>query len=300
MIERLVGIFAAALFVALSFSPLAARACAVCGCGDPTLTTMGTEQPYRNRLRASVEVSSRTDSIGQRGIDRLELLEQRLDMRLAWAPHERAFLLLNLPLITRTADYVNLARKTTSGIGDLELYGRYFLYRDSAYAPNHLVSITGGARLPTTPLARSEGATLPLELQTGAGIITPSAGLAYAHFAFPWSLYVSAIASLPASELDGYRESRTLGLTLAGQYQLLAALGLRLGLDSRLESKALQDGEPIRDSGGLITFAAAELLWSPWMDWMLFASSRLPVWNALEGHHVEGPIWGAGLAYDFN
>ena len=31
--------------------PRAARACATCNCGDPTLTATGVEKPYKNRVR---------------------------------------------------------------------------------------------------------------------------------------------------------------------------------------------------------------------------------------------------------
>jgi hypothetical protein len=41
----------AGFFVWYAATP--AMACASCGCGDPTLTGAGTEQPFRNRIRVS-------------------------------------------------------------------------------------------------------------------------------------------------------------------------------------------------------------------------------------------------------
>jgi len=43
------------LAAAAMLVPEPARACAVCNCGDPTLTAVGVEQPYRNRVRAGLE-----------------------------------------------------------------------------------------------------------------------------------------------------------------------------------------------------------------------------------------------------
>jgi len=294
------GALLAALILGLASFPTKARACAVCSCGDPTLTTMGAEQPYQGRLRASLEGSSRTDTVGAEGVDRLHLSERRLDARIAWAPHERAFLLLTLPLLSRTVEYVNLARHNTNAMGDVELHARIFLFRDRDYDARHLVSVLAGVRLPTAPLQRGKGgALLPIELQSGTGSFAPALGLAYAHFAFPWSLYVSAATTYATPGPEGFRASRTLATTVAGQYQLHSTFGLRLGVDSRLEGKSLEGGIASPDSGGWISFAAGELLWSPSMDWTLYGSVRLPVWNALDGHHLEGPIFGTGVSYDF-
>ena len=39
--------------------PAPVSACAVCGCGDATLTSMGAEAPYQGRLRVSLEARYR-------------------------------------------------------------------------------------------------------------------------------------------------------------------------------------------------------------------------------------------------
>ncbi len=284
----------------LWLTPRPALACAVCSCGDPTLTAMGAEKPFQNRLRASLEARHRTDTVGIARLNEMSLSEQRLDARLAWAPTDRIFLLASLPLLRREIEYVNLARHTATGVGDLELHARFFVLQDREFAPRHLVSLLAGMRFPTSPLQRGTGGDLlPLELQSGAGSFDPAVGLAYAFFDFPWSVYASGNFTLPTEGIEGIRASRSLGLTSALQYQLRPSLGLRGGFDARIEDKTVEGGERSPDSGGWIAFGTAELLYSPLTDVMLYGSARLPVFNALDGRHVEGPIFGAGVAYDF-
>ncbi|AKU91302.1 hypothetical protein [Vulgatibacter incomptus] len=290
---------AAGLALAGIVVPMPVKACAVCSCGDPTLTTMGAEQPFGGRLRVSLEARHRTDSIGEPGVNELALTEDRLEARLAWAPHESVFLLLTVPWLTRSIDYVNLAHRNQAGIGDLELHARVFLFQDREYAPRHLVSALTGVRLPTSPFQRDgSGRSLPLELQSGTGSFDPSLGLAYTWFDFPWSVYASARGTVPTSGFESTRASRSLGLTLAGQHQLFDSLGVRAGVDARVDGTSLEETGPSPDSGGWIAFGSVELLWSPVTDLVFFGSARLPAWNALSGHHTEGPIFGAGVAYD--
>lgn len=74
-----------ALLVSLLW-PGDALACAACGCGDPTLTTMGAEKPYAGRMRLALEVSHLTLELGRPETGGLELSEQRFDGIVAYAP----------------------------------------------------------------------------------------------------------------------------------------------------------------------------------------------------------------------
>jgi hypothetical protein len=277
-----------------------AAACAACGCGDPTLTTLGTEQPFAGRLRASLTAQLRTDEVGTPGEDELALREARFDAALAWAPHERLFLVLTVPTLWRRIEYVNLASQSTFGLGDAELRAKGFVWRDQPFSPNHLVSLTAGVKLPTAPEQKApDGEPLPIELQPGTGSFDPLAGASYSAFAGDWSFYASTQLTWPTGGNDGFRGSRSLRGTLAAQAQVTEVLALRGGFDSRYDGKSLEDGEESPDSGGFIGFALAELLVSPAEDLLLLASARIPVVNALDGEHREGPFWSLGVAYDF-
>ncbi len=277
-----------------------AYACATCGCGDPTLTALGVEKPYQNRVRASIEGRYRTDRIGAPNVDEINLHEQRIDVQGAWAPHERVFLLLTVPIMRREVSYVNLARKLTLGLGDVELRAKVFLYQDTSEMPRHLISAIGGVKFPTAPLQRDDtGKLLPIELQPGTGSVDPILGLSYAYFPRPWSAYASVQAFFPTKGTEGFRASAALRSTVAVQYQVTTWFAPRLAIDTRLDGKALEDGASSRDSSGFIGFLSPEVLVSPMTDLMLYASVRIPILQALNGYHREGAIYTVGAAVDF-
>ncbi|WP_394822097.1 transporter [Pendulispora albinea] len=300
VLARALGALGAALFTVAVPMAREARACAVCGCGDPTLTAMGTEKPQTFRLRASAEWRHRTDSIGRSGMDEVRLTEDRFDAQVAVAPIDRLYLLLTVPTLRRKVSYVNAAERTRWGLGDIELRAKFFLYQDRDFVPRHLLAVVGGVKLPTAPLQRGAGGKLlPIELQPGTGSVDPIVGLSYAYFAAPISFYASVQGTYPTKGTEGFRAAASVRTTTAVQYQIVQPFALRLGIDTRTEGKSLEDGSNSRDSGGFIGFGTAEALVSPVTDFMLFASFRMPVLNALAGYHDEGPIYGAGIAYDF-
>jgi hypothetical protein len=281
-------------------APARARACASCACGDPTLTSLGTEKPARNRLRASLEARHRVDLIGVPGVDELRLAEQRLDGQLAWAPHERVFLMAALPVLRRDLTYDDGFHRQTWGVGDLELSAKLFLFQDRAFSPRHLVAVMAGAKLPTAPVDRRlNGQALPPELQAGTGSFDAMVGASYAHFAFPWSAYASAQLLLPGAGPEGTRADRSLRGTLAAQRHLGEILAVRLALDLRFDGRGVESGVADPNSGGLIAFAAPEVLVSPVTDLALSVWIKLSMLNRLDGRHEEPFVAGVSAAYDF-
>lgn len=260
---------------------------------------MGSEKPYRNRLRLSAEVRQRWDAIGEPGVDETLLAEQRLDLQLAWAPHPRVFLSASLPLLRRELGFVNLARTTAYGMGDAELRLKVFLWQDRALSTRHLLSLLVGVKLPVAPPGYNQnGALLLPELQAGTGSFDPILGMAYALFLRPWSAYFSAYGTWPLYGPFGFTANPSLRLTNAVQYQVSEWFAPRLGVDLRIDGKAREDGAPVRDSGGAIVFASVELLFSPAMDLLLYVTAKIPVVQALSGFHREGPFLTVGVAYD--
>jgi hypothetical protein len=277
-----------------------ARACASCACGDPTLTALGTEKPLRNRLRLSTALSHRDRTVGEAGLDELRISEQRADLNLAWAPHERLYLLASLPLLRREVTYADGYHRATWGNGDAEARAKLFLFQDRPFAPRHLVAATGGLKLPTAVIdRRPNGAPDGLELQFSTGSLDPILGLSYGFFAYPWSAYASTQALLAREGTTGARASRSLGSTVALQRHLGAALAARLAVDTRLDGRALENGAPDPHSGGFIAFASPELLVSPATDLTVSVWARISCLNRLAGRQVEPFVIGAAAGYDF-
>lgn len=276
-----------------------AEACAACGCGDPTLTSMGAEIPYEGRLRASLEARVRTDAVGEEGVDRIDMVEGRLEGSVAWAPDPRFMAQVMVPFLHREVTYVNLAERTTTGLGDVELRGRFVLFRDRPFGPRHLVATSVGLGLPTTPEVVVDGEPLPVELQPGTGAFVPILGLAYATFRGDTSVYTSAHAYFPLSIRPGGRPGSSLRGSASVQQQLAEWIGIRGGVDVRLDARATEDGRPEEDSGGFVGFLSPEVLVQPVTDLLFVASVRIPTVNLLVGDHDEGVIASLAAAVDF-
>ncbi len=291
---------AAIAFACVLAMPAAVFACATCGCGDMTLTVMGSEKPYAGRLRAALELRHRSDVIGTEGFNEQRLSEQRLDAQLIWAPLERLILMADVPALYRDVRYVNLASRTTTALGEIELRAKAFVYQNDPFVPSHLLAVIGTLKLPNAQLQRgANDELLPIELQPGTGSWDPGAGLAYGFFADPWSFYASVIGVYATRGDQGYRGSRSLRTTTALQYQLIPSLALRGGVDTRTDSTAIEAGSVAADTGGFIGFVTAEALFSPVPDTLVYVAVRVPVVNALEGRHDEGVYLSGGVAYDF-
>jgi len=288
-----------ALAFAFSLSAREAQACAACACGDPTLVAAGTEQPFAGRLRASTEWRYRTDSIGELGVDRIEIEELRGELSVAWAPLRDLFLVAAVPIVHRSIVESNLAETRTWGLGDAELRAKVFLYRDRDLAPRSLFAGLLGLKFPTAPFRDNElGERLPLEAQAGTGSLDLLAGASYAAFSGDFSGYASVQGSLPVLTRDDVTPGVALRSTLAGQYQITPWLALRPALDLRADRPSREAGAKDPNSGGVALFAGGDLLATPVTDLTLSAGARAPLAARLRGYHDEGPIWSVALAYD--
>lgn len=260
---------------------------------------MGVQQPVAGRLRLSMELQHRTDAVGPEGAGRVELTEQRGTLSLAYAPSSRWMFSLSAPLLRREIRYESLRSEQVMGLGDLEARVKLFIYRDTAFAPRHLLALVLGSRIPTGDV-RTSGEVDP-ELQAGSGSFEPLGGLAYAYFGGDWSLFASEMVYAPLPGRADFRIGSSLRGTHTAQYQVVESLALRASLNFRWEA-ATRLQEPARDepdSGGLIAFVAPGLLFSPFADMVFYTEVQLPAYNGLTGVHDEGAVVWFGAAYDY-
>lgn len=288
------------LFCGAVLAPVSsAWACATCACGDPTLTSMGTEQPFSGRLRLSTTLRAWGHTVGQERVDALRLREARMDVAVAYAPLPWLFLSATLPLQAREVRSVSLARERGWGVGDVEVSAKAFLYQDREFSADHLFSVLAGVKLPTAPRLRAEdGTLLDLDTQLGSGSVDPLAGVAYQHFRGDWSFLVSATGFLPLRGMLGFKAGPSVRTTLAAQYQPAPKWAVRLGLDGRIEAAADIDGEKEENGGGVIGYASPDVLFSPSTDIVVAAGVRVPFFNRLHGRVAPTPIAMMSVAYD--
>lgn len=289
----------AALAAALLLVAPAAFACATCACGDPTLTTMGTEQPFAGRLRLAATMRAWGMTTGEATLEPVTLRELRMDVAASYAPLRWLFLSATLPLQARAVRDVSLARERSWGPGDLELSAKAYVFRDREFSPDHLVSVLVGIELPTSPTVHdAEGRPLSLDAQLGTGSWDPLAGLAYTMFRGEWSFIASATGSLPTRGRMGFRAGASLRNTLGAQYQPHPRWALRLAVDTRLEGASDTLGVRDPDGRGFIGFLTPEVLYSPTTDVIVQAGVRAPVLNLLSGPVRQTPILQAAMVYD--
>jgi hypothetical protein len=289
----------ATLVMALLLFPELTQACATCACGDPTLTSMGTEQPFAGRTRLALTVRAWGLTEGEAAVDAVSIRELRLDVSAAYAPLPWLLLSASLPLQARRVKDVSLMREQSWGPGDLELTTKAYLFRDRAFSPAHLFSVLAGARLPTAPTLRdAAGELLSLDAQLGTGSVDPFAGLSYTAFRGEWSFIATATGYLSTRGREGFRAGTSLRSTLAAQYQPNPRWALRLAADTRLEGPS--DTRGVRDStgSGFIGFLSPDVLFSPTTDIVVQLGVRAPVLNLLSGHVRQTPILQAAVAYD--
>jgi hypothetical protein len=300
------------------------QACAECGCGDPTLTVLGSEKPVRHRLRGGATFTLQSAESGV-AAEALSLAEKRLDLAAAWAPLDRLFLVASVPLVRRSLAYADGSREEIDGLGDFELRAKAFVWEDRRFSPRHLVALTAGARAPLASWRRDPAGTpVASERHLGSGALSPIVGGSYAYFRLPWAGYVSLEASTPVLHHDWYRPAPGLRATLAGQRQLSNFLALQLGVDARADghpeepahAEAAQGSyvyhpeggdhgaehqaePPEHEHGGAALFASAAVLVTPLPDLVAFLQLRLPALERLHDGQRNGAILATGLVYDF-
>jgi hypothetical protein len=274
--------------------------CAACGTGDPVLSALGTEQPYPGRLRSSLALGYRELESGRAGVDALSLAEYRADLSLAWAPGERAFLLLLVPLLERRLSDVSLAEQRTRGLGDVELRARVTVLQDRSFAPRQVLHASAGLGVPTAVLHRTaSGQPLRSESQLGTGSLDGLVGAAYSLHLGRVLGYLGAELRVPCLERQELEPPISLRGNLAFELQILTWLRPRLALDTRWQGRTVEQGQALRDSGGAILFVGPDLLLEVGQNSVLSGGVRVPLVSALSGQQRESPSMGLGISVDW-
>lgn len=286
--------------VTVLFSVGRAEACSTCQCGDPTLTLMGVEKPYDGRFRLSGEYRYRTEEVGTARVDRQELTESRFSIATAYTPVKWASLGLAIPVLSKKLEKVNGGIDKTFGLGDLELRGKFYVIT-APDRSNHLISIVGGLRLPTgQEQTDAAGAPKDFDVQPGGGSWVGNAGLSYGYFRHPWSLYASSFGQFASEGHQDMEPGHAWLTSVSAQFQTGYKLGFQLGFDSMWARPDTMAGISEANTGGFLLATAPRVIFSPFMDWLIYASAQIPTINALNGAHNQGTTISAGVTYDLS
>jgi len=149
----------------------AAGACAVCATADPTLTTTGEEQPFRNRLQLSTD--ARIGFVEAAGVS---LDDRRFEAAVAWAPLRALELTFLTPYLFRTLEIGNRSFDRAT-LGDVELRMQTLAYEARGTFGHRRLGIFASLKAPTAPIELDDrDVPLPSALQPGCGGVAPTIG----------------------------------------------------------------------------------------------------------------------------
>jgi hypothetical protein len=291
---------AASLCVAVVIKAGPVFACATCLCGDPTITTMGSEKPFAGRMRAAVEYLSRSEKTGEPGVSEIVTDEERVTYSFSYAPNAEWIVAASLPFATKQVTRFDTSRAQGSGMGDLDLSARWFLGTDESFPARHLWGLQFGLRVPTSTEQRHAGEVIDIDAQPGAGATIPSVGIWSGRYAMPWFFYTSAVYQHAVTGgYQGYRAGDVLLLTGLAQYALKPGLAAQFSLDGRIKRQDRFDGVNDEDSGGVLIMATPGLAWTPVEDLVVNVNVQIPAVENAHGRQEEDSTLRIGATYDF-
>lgn len=287
---------AAALCAALS---PAAWACPTCSCADYTLTLMGAEKAFAGRTRLAADFQHRSEYQGS-GAGRTRLEESRFILGGSHSPTADLSLAARVPFSGKTAESAALAREEGSGLGDVELLGRYALGHTGELTARHLWGVQLGTRVPTSSEQHADdGGAIDIDAQPGTGQWAPSAGLWYGYFRWPVAVNLTVADVRPVGTgYQGLEQGNAVIATATSQYAFDTQWTAQLGLESRFAARNRFDGVADADSGGTAAFLVPGLVYSPDGNWIFYLAGQLPVVEDLNGEQEERGDIRIGLAFD--
>lgn len=291
-------------------------ACSVCGCGDPLL--IASDPAAINgvlRLQLDSEylrVDARNDL--QPGYtDQLTQWSFRLNV--AYRPIERLSFTATVPVLYKIIHAVGGGSdETTSaltGLGDAEVAGRYAVLK-SINLRNGLaneLAVTAGSSIPTGRYnaKAADGTLIDPHGQIGTGAWGPFAGLNYLVEQGHWLGFASVTGRLRTKgryfDRSTYQFGNAAYYSVHGQYRLLSALDLDLGVDARYaEADTATDAtgavvERVPNTGGTVVSAAPGVYINPTDDFWFFLRAQIPVYKHLFGEQNVLPSITAGVQY---
>ena len=275
-------------------------ACATCLCGDPTITSMGTEKPFAGRTRVGVEYLSRSETIGEAGVNQQIINEQDIRISASYAINTRWIVAANLPLVSKQLDRYDLSQEQASGVGDMELSARWFLSGDEQFPARELWGLQFGIRLPTSTEQYLNGQPIDFDAQPGAGATIPNLGAWYGYYHTPWFFHSSLVYQHAIDEgYQSYEAGDVWLLTGFAQYAWQPKLALSFSLDARQKQPDHYAGVIDENSGGLLVMASPGFAWMPLTDLVVTMIYQIPVIERPYGEQEESSSLHLGAVYDF-
>ncbi len=278
-----------------------AGACASCGCGDPTITPMGVEKPFKNRVRLALEERFGGHTMGDPAYQD-EAWVLRSALTASWSPHPRITVVGTLPLIAEWLIEPRRSRESVVGLGDFELSGRAVVFRDRTFSPRHILSVMAGLKMPTGPFVTdSQGYPIAPDDQPGSGSWDPFAGVAYGWFGDNLAVFSSVGYRFTTDGWNGYHRGQQVGGGVTVQFQPWQYAALSVGGDFVwTAADRLQSGIDAPNTGGAMLALSPALVISPLPDWLIRAAVQIHVADWLNGQQTESTVVMLSTVVDLN
>ena len=301
---------AAALVASVSLAPAVARACSVCGCGDP-LVLAGDSMPVANTLRFALEYEYLTAKA--RSDDRPDRTETLTQMTLrpvvVYSPFSRVNLVLQVPLVRK--DWALSATPTAEaetavpmGLGDVDLGLRVFLWEATSIQAQRRqnVALTAGTSFPTgkDDVTGADGERIDQHAQLGTGAWGPYVGALYAFHQDPWNFFLSVTGRFRTTNSYQYRFGDAVLWSTQLRFRVIESLALQAGIDGRYAGRDRSEGVLQENTGGLVVSAVPGLAWNVAGPIWLLAQVQIPFATHLFGEQTVGVTASASLQFVLN
>ncbi len=286
-----------------SASPV--RACSVCGCGDPLLTSSdpaaitGTLRLQLDTEYLRIEAGNEEDP----GFTD-ELTQWSYRLNAVYRPLDRLSVIATLPMVDKAIKTVGGGTSTstsdTTGLGDAELAARLAVWRGVNLGIGRVqeVALTAGTSMPTGPNGlRADGERIDEHGQPGTGAWGPFAGMSYRFEQGSWLGFASLSGRMRTRNGHGYRYGSALLWSVHGQYFPTKRLALDLGVDGRHAAADTDGSEDVVNTGGTVLAAAPGVYLNALGGAWLFVRGQIPFHERFLGKQDQLPSVITGLQY---
>jgi len=276
-----------------------ARACSVCGCGDPMLAIteaagMGGDLQLGVQGEALTMTAGSDEAPGV--LDRLS--QQTVRAIAAYSPGDYWNLSLQIPIVHKrlVSDDAGVTTVTSdlTGLGDVELGARVFVFDAARLAERRrdTVAVSVGTSLPTGASDTSEGGVrIDQHGQLGTGAFGPYVGLLYRVRKDPFGAYLTATVRYRTENSYNYRFGWAVLWAAEGQYEPTDWAGVALAIEGRRAAADTAAGETVGSTGGTVVAvspsAHVRLLDVLWLG----ARVQVPAVVSLYGQQKVGPTY---------
>jgi hypothetical protein len=290
----------AAVAALLASAP--ARACSICGCGDPLLVASD-PAAITGKLRLQVDteylrLDAGTD--GQPGFtDKLTQWSYRFNV--VYRPIDALSLTATVPLVSKSIHTIGGGADVTgsdlTGLGDVEIGARYRIWRSANLGSRrvHELAVTAGTAIPTGSHDATDvaGDLIDPHGQLGTGGWGPFVGLAYLFEQGNWSAFANVSGRLRTEatyfDTTKYKFGDALLWSVHSQYRPVRSVALDLGIDGRYAKKdraMAADGtvdDAVGNTGGTVLAAAPGVYFNAFGGAWLFVRGQIPFYTSLYG-----------------